>query len=169
MRIHHLRRVLVVFLVGTMLTVPVAGAADQATDSQEITISDTRTGTGPCGFKIQRDLEGKVSVSPRIDDAGNLVMSINDVELVGTLSNPANGKSMDIRWVHQNSYVSIVADGTTTEVLLGLDGSLFREYMDDGQSGLPMGLPLDGADLVAFTAGEHSDDAWAQVCSSLSD
>lgn len=91
------------------------------------------------------------------------------MRLDGALSNPANGMSTDIRWVHQNRHVSIVANGTMTEVLLGLEGGLFRDYMDVGQSCLPMGLPLNGADLVALTIGERADDAWAYVCSSLAD
>lgn len=168
MRFHHLLRVLVVVLVGTLLPAQVVTASDQTFDTQEIAISDTRTGTGPCGFKVQRDLEGTVSVTPRIDDDGHLALTINEVQLVGTLSNPANGKSAEIRWVHQNEYVSIVADGTTTEVLLGLDGTLSRGY-DSGRSSLTMGLPLDGADLVEFTAGERADDPWTHVCSSLAD
>jgi hypothetical protein len=167
MCIHHLLRVLIVLLLSSLIPAPLA-AADQTFDTQEIAISDSRTGAGPCGFKVQRNLEGTVSVTPGIDDEGHLVLMINEVQMVGTLTNPSNGKSTDIRWVHQNDYVSIVADGTTTEVVLGLDGTLSRGY-DSGRSSLQMGLPLDGADLVEFAAGERADDPWSHVCGLLAD
>lgn len=166
MRIPYLLRVLVVLVFSILLTVPVTAAAEQPFDAQEITITDTRSGSGPCGFAVQRDLEGTIQVAPRIDEAGQLVLTVGKVDLRGRLTNPANGKTVDIRWVQHNSDIGFVANGATIDVMLGLDGRLFRGY-DAGHSTLAMDLPSDGAELLVFTPGTRHEDPWAHVCGLL--
>ena len=134
---------------------------------QTFVISDSRTGTAPCGFPVQRDLEGTVSISTRIDDAGNLVLSVEDIDLGGTISNPANGTSVEVKWVGQNGKLSIGTDGVATDILIGLEGTLFRGY-DTARSQLAMDLPVDGGPLVSFSAGTRADDPWAHICGLLS-
>jgi hypothetical protein len=135
-------------------------------DGQRVAVTDSRTGDAPCGFAVQRDLAGSVHITPTIDDAGNLVLAIDEINLQGTLTNPANGASVTIMWVHQNGALSVVADGHGTDLLLGLEGMLFRGY-DTARAELAMSLPGDGGSLVSFSPDDHADDPWAHVCGLL--
>jgi len=42
-----------------------------------------RLGFGPCRFIVPHDLSSTIDVPPRIGDAGNLVMAIDQVNLRG--------------------------------------------------------------------------------------
>src|SRR5687767_12701879 len=90
-------------LACVLAAVPVATLASSVTgEAQTLAIQDSRTGTGPCGFAIQRDIAGTVAVTPSIDAAGTLMLALAPVDLHGTLANPANGKSVDLHWIRQN-------------------------------------------------------------------
>jgi hypothetical protein len=145
---------------------PAATLANSVAQEQSITIHDSRTGTGPCGFTIQRDVKGTVTVTPSIDDAGNLMLAIEPVDLRGTLVNPANGKSVDLRWIRQNGKAHFVADGETTAVGLALTGHFFRGY-DNARADLGMDLPADSAEVLAFETGGRSADPWTHICGLL--
>jgi hypothetical protein len=147
-------------------TIPIGVEAEDAAAPQTITIHDERTGDGPCGFMVERTLDGTVALVPSIDATGNLVLAIEPVTLHGTLSNPATGKSVELRWVRSNGVVDFGYDGTTTTVALALDGHFFRGY-DGGRTDLTMTLPVDGAERLAFEAGERSADPWSHVCGFL--
>ena len=154
-------------LVCMLATVPVATQANAVTpEAQTLTIRDSRTGTGPCGFAIQRDIEGTVAVTPSIDEAGNLMLALAPVDLHGTLANPANGKSVDLRWIRQNGKAGFGADGSTTEVALALTGHFVRGY-DDARTDLGMDLPADSAEVLAFEAGVRAEDPWTHICGLL--
>lgn len=166
MRRYDPRYLLLAGLVTLLAAIPVAAAPEGATP-QKVVVSDSRTGTGPCGFAVQRDLHGEVSITPSIDGAGNLVMKIERISLKGSLTNPANGKSIDLRWVDQNGIVDFTVDGTTTSVAVALTGHFFRHYYDGGEVELSMDLPADGVETLNFTAGESAVDAWTNMCGLL--
>ncbi len=166
MRSFSPRYLLLVGLVALSTAVPVAAAQENAA-TQTINVEDSRTGTGPCGFAVQRDMHGTVKITPTVDDAGNLVMSVDRVSLRGTLSNPANGKSVELRWVDQNGIVGFAVDGSTTSVAIALTGRFLRDYDDMGDAALGMNLPSNGAETLTFAAGEPSRDPWAHVCGLL--
>jgi hypothetical protein len=154
-------------LVCVLAALPVATLAHSVTqEEQVITIRDSRTGTGPCGFAIQRDIEGTVAVTPSIDDAGNLMLALAPVDLHGTLANPANGKSVDLRWIRQNGKAHFEADGETTAVGLALTGHFVRGY-DNARTDLGMDLPADSAEILAFEAGGRAKDPWTHICGLL--
>jgi hypothetical protein len=144
----------------------IAVEAEDASAPQTITIHDTRSGDGPCGFLVERTLDGTVTLVPNIDAAGNLVLAIEPVTLHGTLSNPATGTSVELRWVRSNGVVDFGYDGTTTTIALALDGHFFRGY-DGGRTDLTMTLPVNGAERLAFEAGQRSADPWSHVCGFL--
>jgi hypothetical protein len=159
-------------LLGAVL-VSLAGltgvAADDHTNTttaQTIEVADSRTGDGPCGFPVQRDIAGSVEVVPTIDASGNLVLTVDPVSLHGSLTNPANGKSVELKWVEQNSDAVLAANGTDATVSLALTGRIFRGY-DVAPSAVALNLPADGAELVEFEPGGRSQDAWAHVCGLL--
>lgn len=166
MRIHPLLRVLFVAVVSTLIAASLLGSAAQELAEQVITVSDTRTGTGPCGFPVQRDLEGTITVTPRIDDAGQLVLTIGKVDIDGRVTNMENGKSVDIHWVQQNSGIGFATNGTSIDVMLGIDGTMSRGY-DTGDVTLSLDLPSDEAKLTEFTPGDRHEDPWAHVCGLL--
>ena len=147
-------------------TMPIAVDAEAASAPQTITIHDERSGDGPCGFLVERTLDGTVALVPSIDATGNLVLAIEPVTLYGTLTNPATGKSVALRWVRSNGVVDFGSDGTTTTVALALDGHFFRGY-PGGRTDLTMTLPVDGAERLAFEAGQRSADPWSHVCGLL--
>ena len=154
-------------LVCVLAALPVATLANSVTqEAQTITIRDSRTGTGPCGFAVQRDIEGTVAVTPSVDDEGNLMLALAPVDLHGTLVNPANGKSVDLRWIRQNGKAGFGADGSTTEVALALTGHFFRGY-DGARTDLGMDLPADSAEILAFEAGVRAEDPWTHICGLL--
>ena len=154
-------------LVCLLAAVPVVTLANPVTqEEQTIAIHDSRTGTGPCGFAIQRDIEGTVAVTPSIDDAGNLMLALAPVDLHGTLANPANGKSVDLRWIKQNGKTHVEADGSTMEVGLALTAHFARGY-DDASTALGMDLPADSAEVLAFEAGVRAEDPWTHICGLL--
>jgi hypothetical protein len=144
----------------------IAFADPAARDEQTLTIQDSRLGTGPCGFAIQRDIEGTVAITPSVDDAGNLMLTIAPVDLWGSLTNPANGKSVDLNWIRQNGKAHFGADGSSTEVALALTGHFFRGY-DNARSDLAMALPADTAEMIAFETGARSEDPWTHICGLL--
>ncbi len=163
----RVRFLILTSLVGMLAALPVATLAHSVTpEEQTLTIHDARTGTGPCGFAVQRDVEGTVAVTPSIDDAGNLTLAIEPVDLRGTLVNPANGKSVDLRWITQNGKAGFGADGSTTEVALALTGHFVRGY-DAARTDLQMDLPADDAEVLAFEAGVRSTDPWTHICGLL--
>jgi hypothetical protein len=147
-------------------TMPIAVDAEAASAPQTITIHDERSGDGPCGFLVERTLDGTVALVPSIDVAGNLILLIEPVTLHGTLSNPATGKAVELRWVRSNGVVDFGYDGTTTTVALALDGHFFRGY-DGGRTDLTMMLPVDGAERLVFEVGQRSADPWSHVCGLL--
>ncbi len=136
-------------------------------EPQTIHITDTGTGDGPCGFEIQHDLDGEFKVTPVIDDSGALVLSIQPLSLHGTLTNPANGASVELKWVCQNGMVSFDFNGSSTDVSLPLIGHLMRGY-DTADSKVEMNLPANGVEPLTFEPGQHSPDPWAHVCGLLS-
>lgn len=167
MRIGLLLRVIFVTFVSALVPPALVGAAaEDVSDKQVVTIEDTRTGTGPCGFAVQRDLEGTITVTPRIDDSGQLVLTLSEVDMYGTLTNPENGKSVDIRWVQQTGGIGFVSNGASVDVLLGIDGTLFRGY-DTASSELTLDLPADGVELTEFTPGDRHENPWAHACGLL--
>jgi hypothetical protein len=151
---------------GLLATVPITTAAPEAPATQTITIHDQRAGDGPCGFLVERTLDGTVALVPTIDVAGNLVLAIEPVMLHGTLTNPATGKSVELRWVSSNGMVDFGHDDETTTVAWALDGHFFRGY-PGGRTDLTMTLPLDGAERLAFESGQRSADPWSHVCGLL--
>lgn len=154
-------------LVCVLAAVPVTTVANPVTqEEQTIAIHDSRTGTGPCGFAIQRDIAGTVAVTPSIDDAGNLMLALAPVDLHGILANPANGKSVDLRWIRQNGKTHVEADGSTMAVGLALTGYFVRGY-DDARTDLEMDLPADSAEILAFEAGGRAEDPWTHICGLL--
>jgi hypothetical protein len=154
-------------LVCVLAAVPVATLAHAVTqEEQTITIQDSRTGTGPCGFAIQRDIEGTVAVTPSIDEAGTLMLALAPVDLHGTLANPANGKSVDLRWIRQNGKTHVEADGATMAVGLALTAHFARGY-DNASTALGMDLPADNAEVLAFEAGVRAEDPWTHICGLL--
>jgi hypothetical protein len=166
--IHRFRTPLLAIpvLVACTLVAPITVAAQVAPATQTITIHDTRSGDGPCGFLVERTLDGTVAVVPSIDAAGNLVLAIEPVTLHGTLSNPATGKSVELRWVRSNDVVDFGYDAETTTVAWALEGHFFRGY-PGGRTDLTMSLPVDGAERLAFESGQRSSDPWTHVCGLL--
>ena len=147
-------------------TMPIAVEAEAASVPQAITIHDERAGDGPCGFLVERTLDGTVALVTSIDATGNLVLAIEPVTLYGTLINPATGKSVALDWVRSNGVVDFGYDGKTTTIALALDGHFFRGR--DGQrTDLAMTLPVDGAERLAFEPGQRSADPWSHVCGLL--
>ena len=166
--IHRFRTPLLAIpvLIAWTLVAPITVAAQVAPATQTITIHDARSGDGPCGFLVERTLDGTVAVIPSIDAAGNLVLAIEPVTLHGTLSNPATGKSVDLRWIRPNGVLGFGQDGGTMTVAWLLDGHFFRGK-DNGRTDLTMSLPVDGAERVAFEPGQQSSDPWTHVCGLL--
>lgn len=167
MFVQRSRRLLLACLMCVLAAPPLATLAISVPqEGQLLTIEDSRTGTGPCGFAVQRDIEGTVAVTPRIDDAGNLMLAIAPVTLHGTLTNPANGTAVEVRWIRQNGTTHVAADGATMEVGLALTGHFVRGY-DDARADLGMDLPADSAELLVFEAGVRSEDPWTHICGLL--
>jgi len=133
-----------VALTALLAAHPIAVAAAEAPTAQTITIHDARSGDGPCGFVVERTIDGTVALIPSIDAAGNLVLEIEPVTLHGTLTNPATGKSVDLRWVQSNGVTGFGQDSGTMTVTWALDGHFLRGY-DRGRTDLTMALPVDGA------------------------
>ena len=150
----------------TRATMPIAVDAEAASAPQTITIHDERAGDGPCGFLVERTLDGTVALVPSIDATGNLVLAIEPITLYGTLINPATGKSVALDWVRSNGVVDFGYDGTTATVALALDGHFFRGR-DGERTDLTMTLPLNGAERLAFEPGQRSADPWSHVCGLL--
>ena len=152
---------------------PAMGSAAQDT-TEELTepvavpIQHSQSGTGPCGFTIQRDLEGTVSVTPSMDDEGNLVLKIENVQLRGTLTNPENDRVVEIRWTRQGGTVGFEYGEGSANVVLGLKGSLNRGY-DSGNTELSLDLPSDLAETIPFVPQGNNREAWAHVCAFLSE
>lgn len=136
---------------------------DEATVIQ---VQHSQSGDGPCGFSIQRDLEGTVRVTPSLDDQGNLVLMIDDVQLSGTLTNLENNQVVEIRWVRQDGSVGSEFNGSATTIMLQLVGSVNRGY-DSADSTITMDLPLDGAETISFVTDGQNAKAWAHVCALL--
>ena len=153
-------------LAGGLLAWSPSAASDGGSGSTVIPVHDSRSGDGPCGFSIRRDLRGTVTVTPSLDQRGNLVLTVDGVDLRGTIANPETGQSVEILWVHQNGTVAFVSNGSAASMLLQLTGTLNRGY-DTADGALTMDLPRDGAGTVAFVPGEHQAQAWAQVCAML--
>jgi hypothetical protein len=151
---------------GLLATVPVTMAAQEAPARQTITIHEERVGDGPCDFLVERTVDGTVALVPSIDAAGNLVLAIAPVTLHGALTNPATGKSVELRWVRSNGMVDFGHDDETTTVAWALDGHFFRGH-EGGRTYLTMTLPLDGGERLAFEAGQHSADPWTHACGLL--
>lgn len=119
-------------------------APEHVDDATVIQVQHSQSGDGPCGFSIQRDLEGTVRVTPSLDGQGNLVLMIDDVQLSGTLTNLENNRVVEIRWVRQDGLVGSQFNGSATTIMLQLVGSVNRGY-DPADSTITMDLPLDGA------------------------
>ncbi|MDP9473622.1 MAG: hypothetical protein M3Q71_23670 [Chloroflexota bacterium] len=157
---------LLVGLVALLATLPAAAAQkDGGPAVQTLTIRDTRTGTGPCGFAVQRDIDGTVAVTPSLDDAGILTLAIDQIDLRGHFVNPANGKSVVLTQVKRNGHVSLDTDGSTTAVALALTGHVFPGY-DDSRIDLALGQPGGGVGF-AFAPEEHAEETWGRVCELL--
>jgi hypothetical protein len=157
---------LVALIAGLLVTAlpAMAEPADPAT--QQLSIEDIRTGSAPCGFPIRRDVRGTVEIASKIDEAGNLAISIVEVNLGGALVNPATGKAVELKWVRENGHVSLEEDGAGVTLALSLTGDFLRGY-DIGSTDLPMHLPADGAPLVNGKPGQRSTDPWTHVCGLL--
>jgi hypothetical protein len=137
--------------------------------AQTLAIHDTRTGTGPCGFAVRRDLAGSVSVIPRVDAAGNLVLAVEAASLRGTLTNPATGRTLDLGRVAQSGAAGFASTGGGETLTLALAGEIARAAGDGARTGLAMELPGDGAGRVAYVAGARADDPWSHACGLLAD
>lgn len=162
------RLVLPLLILG-LLSLPSAWpaqAASPATPPQTISIHDTRSGDSPCGFSVERTIEGAVELAPSLDADGNLVLTIAPVSLHGTLTNPANDKAVELNWVQPTGSVSFRDDGQHTIVTWLLNGYFFRGY-DDARTDLSMTLPADGAERASFAPGVRSPDPWTHVCAML--
>ncbi len=157
----------ILLLSGLFLAVPNWAATAQTTESIVIPVKDSRSGDGPCGFTIHRDLEGSVSITPSLDDDGNLVLTVEDVDLHGVLSNPDNGQSVEIQWVQQNGSFGFDSNGSSTNIHLQLTGTVNRGY-DTADSELALHLPLDGAETTTFVPEGRNIETWAHVCATLS-
>lgn len=153
-------------VTGMLAMLPISVAAQDAPAGQMVTIQDVRAGDGPCGFMVERTIEGTVAIVPSIDAGGNLVLAMEPITLRGMLTNPATGKSVELRWIRPNGVIGFGQDGGTTTVAWLLDGYFFRGY-DNGRNDLTMTLPVDGADIVAFEPGQRSSDPWTHVCGLL--
>lgn len=160
------RALALVALTGLLATLPLTAVAQEAPVAQTMTIHDVRSGNGPCGFPVERTIAGTIEIVPSIDSAGNLVLAVEPVTLHGTLSNPASGKSVELRWIRPNGVLGFGHDGRTTTVTWLLDGHFFRGY-DNARTDLTMTLPVDGAEQVAFEPGQRSTDPWTHVCGLL--
>jgi hypothetical protein len=146
---------------------PVATLADSVVpEGQTITIHDSRTGTGPCGFAVEREILGTMIVTPSIDDAGNLMLAFTPADLHGSLVNPANGKSVALRWIKPNGASLFTADSKTTAVGLALTGHFAGGY-ETSRTGLQMTMPADSAEVLKFEAGVASEDPWTHICGLL--
>ena len=143
-------------------------STEELTEPAVIPLQHSQSGTGPCGFTIQRDLEGTVSVTPSMDDEGNLVLKIEDVQLHGTITNPANDRVVEIRWARQHGTVGFDYGEGSANVVLGLRGSLNRGY-DSGNTELTLDLPSDLAETIPFVPQGNNREAWSHVCAFLSD
>ncbi|MDP9358258.1 MAG: hypothetical protein M3Q71_11555 [Chloroflexota bacterium] len=166
MPVPRARSLLLVGLAALLAALP-AAAAPQAPKAQNLTVADSRTGTGPCGFAVQRDINGTVAVTPSLDDAGILMLVIDRVDLRGRFVNPANGKSVALTQVKRNGKVSLGADGATTAVALALTGHVFPGY-EDARIELALGQSVAGAADFAFAPDEHAEETWGRVCELLS-
>lgn len=168
MRAPRSRSLLLAGLMCALTALPVAALADpDGQEPQTLAVDDSRTGDGPCGFAVRQDIEGTIPVTTSLDGTGHLVLVIEAADLQGKLTNPANGKSIELRWVTQNGKAGFNMDGPTTTMAVALTGYFLRGYADISRGDLPMDLPADGAELAAFEAGAHSADPWAQVCGQL--
>jgi hypothetical protein len=157
-------------LAALLAAVPAAvlgAATGDEPATQTNALNDSRTGSGPCGFPVRRDIAGTVELTPRIDAAGNLVLAIEHVDLGGRLTNPANGKAIELRWVKQNGATTFRADGVQTSLALALTGYFMRGGEDPTRSDLAMDLPADGAPLIDFEPGAGAEEPWAHVCGLL--
>lgn len=93
---------------------------------------------------------------------------IEDVDLSGTITNPANDRVVEIQWVRQEGLAGFeFADGSAN-VLLGLVGNVNRGY-DTADSELTMDLPSDVAEAIPFVPQGSNQEAWAHVCGFLSE
>lgn len=165
--LHHRRtRALLFLLLCSILSVPLLMSAQEGSSGQEISITDSRSGASPCGFVVQRELEGTLTVESSLDTDGRLVLAITGVDVTGTLTNPANGQSVAIILVRHNGEVGISERGHAIEVTMGLSGWFHRGY-DTADAQLALSLPADDADVLDVIAGERYEDPWAQVCSLL--
>lgn len=131
-------------------------------EPQTIHITDRRTGDGPCGFEIPRDLEDLLEVTPVIEDSGTLVLSIQPVILHGTPTNPANGTTVELTRVRQNGMLNFDISGSSTDVSPSLIGHVMRDY-DAADAKLDMNLPANGIEALDFAPGQHSQDPWPHV------
>lgn len=152
--------------LGAIVT-PVSATQDP-TEPTVIPVQHSQSGTGPCGFTIEREVEGTLSVTPSLDGEGNLVLMIEDVELHGTITNPANDRVVEIRWVRQQGSVGFEYHGSSSSVLLQLVGSVDRGY-DTANAELTMDLPSDVAETIPFVPQGPNREAWAHVCGFLSE
>jgi hypothetical protein len=162
----HVHAVALLLLMSLLAAFPGATAAAEAQAPQTIAIHDVRSGDGPCGFTVERTIEGTVALLPSIDAAGTLVLAIEPVTLHGMLTNPATGKSVELRWIQPNGLLDFARDGRTMTVRVALDGHFFRGY-DTGSTDLTMALPVDGAEPVAYEPGQRAADPWSHVCGLL--
>lgn len=165
MPVPRARSLLLVGLVALLTALP-AAAAPQAPKAQTLTVTDSRTGTSPCGFAVQRDIDGTVAVTASLDDAGILMLTIDRVDLRGHFVNPANGKSVALTQVKRSGKVSFGADGASTAVALALTGRVFPGY-EDARIDLALGQPVADATGFAFAPEEHAEETWGRVCELL--
>ena len=160
-------RLFVLAGLAALMTALPAAAAPDGSAAQTVAVDDSRTGTGPCGFTVQRDLHGTVEISPSVDAAGNLVMAIDRVNLRGELTNLANGKTVDLWLMDQSVTVGLAGNGSPSSIELPLTGRYLRKYDDPGNGLLTMDMPADGASLLPFVAGKPASDPWTHVCGLL--
>lgn len=155
-------------LIALAAALPVAAAQKgDGAAVQTLTIRDTRTGTGPCGFAVQRDIDGTVAVIPSLDDAGILRLAIERVDLRGRFVNPANGKSVALSQVKRNGQISLGVDGSTTALDLALIGHVFSGY-EDARIELAMGQPVGAAPGFSLAREKGAAETWDRVCKLLS-
>jgi hypothetical protein len=155
-----------VALIGLAIAVPAAAQPDPEV-GQTMAIADVRTGDGPCGFAVKRTVNGQIAVTPSLDQTGHMVLEVTRVNLHGSLTNPDNGKMVEIKWVNTNGSVGLETTQSATRIALSLTGHLFRGY-DMSPSALDMSLPADGAALIDFEPGGPATEPWAHVCGMLS-
>lgn len=135
------------------------------------TVEDHRLTSEPCGFPLQLDAVGRILYTPRRDRQGNLVGESFRPNIRITLTNPANGRTVEDRDVGldkatflPDGSIRVLSTGLHAKVRTGDRSTIFR------QIGLQIiTIDPEGAVSVEPVGGNFQPDAdFARlVCSYL--